>query len=184
MHRLRIHAYVQRRVRNRDLGCNQTIPIVVIRCETARAAGNPYTKRLLPDFLIPGCVIRLDHLEQTHEAKRGGESNEQLCEILGCVDERTVRRHLVRYEEALEAVALRLAERRTMSPELGDLPDTTPDTSSVDRLQRLWQAEQLASQRRGEPVGPLSLRYLVQTALGKSRRHKPSSCVSVDPRPP
>ena len=184
MHPLGIHAYVHRRVRNRDLGCNESILVVVIRCETARGAGKPYTTRLLPDFLIPGCVIRLDDLQEADKQRRAGARSDRLCTILGCLDDRTVGRHLKRYEEALEAVALRLAERRAMSPELGDLPHTTPDTPSVDRLERLWQAEQFAWQRHGEPFPPLSLRYLLQTAIGKSKRRKPSSCVSVDARPP
>lgn len=184
MHPLRIHAYVQRRVRNRDLGCNESILVVVIRCQNARAAGKAYTMRLLPEFLMPGCVIRLDDLEEAYEAKRVGATNERLCTILGCLDDRTVRRHLKRYGDALGAVALRLAEGRAMSPELGELPQITPDTASMDRLQRLWRAEQLASQRRGEALAAMSLRYLLQAALGKSRRQKPSSCVSADARPP
>jgi len=184
VHRLRIHAYVQRRVRDRDLGGNETILVVVIRCETARAARKPYTTRLLPDFLVPGCVIRLDHLEEAYEQRRAGVGNDRLCGILGCLDDRTVRRHLKRYDEALAAVALRLAERRAMSPELGELPQITPDTPSVDRLQRLWRAEQIASQRSGEAFQPMSLRHLLQTELGKSKRRKPSGCVSVDARPP
>ena len=184
VHPLRIHAYVQRQVRNRIRGKNDTILVVVIWCENARAANKPYTRRLLPEFLIPGCVIRLDDVQEAYEARRMGARADRLCTVLGCLDDRTVRRHLNRYEQALEAAALTLAERRAMSPELGDLPETTPDTSSADRLERLWQAEQLAWQRRGELFPPMSVRQLLQTALRKSRRQKPSSCVSVDPRPP
>ena len=184
LHPLRVHGYPLRRVRNREGQNNDTIRVVVIRCETARAAGNRYTMRLLPDFLVPGCVIRLDHLEQAYEERRAGAGTDRLCGILGCLDNRTVRRHLKRYDDAVAAVALRLAERRAMSPQLGELPQSTPDTSSVDRLKGLWRAEQVASQRGGEALGPMSLRYLLQAALGKSRRQKPSSCVSVDARPP
>lgn len=184
MHPLRIHAYVQRRVRNRELGCNETILIVVIRCETARAANRPYTMRLLPDFLVPGSVVRLDHVQEAYEQRCNGAADDRLCTILGCVDERTVRRHLRCYTEALETVSLGLAERRAMSPELGDLPDAPPDIPSIVRLERLWRAEHLASQRRGEALEPMSLRQLVQTALRKSKPQKPSGCVSVDARPP
>lgn len=184
VHKLCIHAYVRRGMRDRDLGSNETIRVVVIRCETARAAGKPYTMRLLPDFLVPGCVIRLDHVEEAYEERRAGAGTDRLCAILGCLDGRTLRRHLKRYEEALAAVAVRLAERRAMSPQLGELPQSTPDTSSMDRLQRLWRAEQIASQRRGEALSPMSLRYLLQAGLRNSRRKKPSSSVSVDARPP
>ena len=184
LHALRVHGYPLRRVRDRDRQNNDTIRVVVIGCETARAAGNPYTMRLLPDFLLPGCVIRLDHVEEAYEERRAGTGTDRLCAILGCLDDRTLRRHLKRYEEALTAVSVRLAERRAMSPELGELPQSTPDTPAVDRLERLWRAEQVASNRRGEALQPMGLRYLLQAALGNSRRKKPSSSVSVDARPP
>ena len=184
MHALCIHAYVARRVRDREFGSNETIFIIVIRCETARAAGKQYTKRLLPDFLIPGCVVRLDHVEEAFEQRRAGAGNERLCAILGCVDDRTVRRHLRRYGEAIEAVALHLAERRAMSPELGEPVRSTPDTPVVERLQRLWRAELRAARRRGNALYRPSLRHLMQTALGKSRAKKPSSCVCAAARPP
>lgn len=184
LHPLRIHGYPLRRVRNRDRQENDSIRVVVIRCEHSRAAGTRYTMRLLPEFLVPGCVIRLDDLEEAYEAKRVGATTERLCAILGCLDDRTVRRHLQRYGEALAAVALKLAERRAMSPELGELPQITPDTACVERLERLWGAEQVAAQRRGEALRPMSLRYLLQAALGKSRRQKPLSCASPVVRPP
>ena len=184
LHTLRIHGYPLRCVRNGDRQGNEAIRVVVIRCENARAAGKPYTMRLLPEFLVPGCVIRLDRLEETYEARRNGEPNDRLCELLGCLDDRTLRRHLKRYGEAIEKVAIELAERRAMSPELGDLPQTTPDTLSVDRLERLWQAELLASQRRGEALPPIGLRKLLQAALGKLGRKKPSGCASAAARPP
>lgn len=179
-----IHGYPFRCVRNREHQRNETIRVVVIRCENARAAGKPYTMRLLPDFLVPGCVIRLDHLEEAHEAKRAGAGNDRLCEILGCLDTRSVRRHLRRYGEAIDEVALLLAEARAARPELGELPKLTPETSPVERLERLWHAEQVASQRRGEALCPGSLLQLLQTAMRKSRRKKPSSCASAEARPP
>lgn len=180
---MHIHGYPLRRVRNRERLDNDTIRIVVILCETARAAGKRYTMRLLPEFLVPGCVIRLDHVEAAYEARSTGAGPDRMCEILGCLDDRTVRRHVACYEQAIKAASLRLAESRAMSPELGELPQITPDASPVDRLKRLWRAEQFASQRRGETY-PRTLRYLLQTALGKSRRKKPSGCVSVAARPP
>ena len=184
LHPLRVHGYPLRRVRDRDRQNNDTIRVVVIGCETARAAGNPYTMRLLPEFLVPGCVIRLDHLEEAYEERRAGGGNDRLCAILGCLDDRTLRRHLKRYEEALEAVTVRLAEGRAMNLQLGELPNSTPDTPAVDRLQRLWRAEQIASQRSGEALGPMSLRYFLQAGLRNSRRKKPSSRVSAEARPP
>lgn len=153
-------------------------------CETARAAGKRYTMRLLPDFLVPGCVIRLDQVEKAYEERHTGAGIDRLCAILGCLDDRTARRHLTRYGESLEAVNLKLAERRAMNPELGELPQITPDATFLERLERLWCAEQVAARRRGEALQPMSLRHLLQAALRKSRRKKPSSCVSTDARAP
>ena len=184
VHPVRIHGYPRRCVRNRERQCNERIRVVVIRCENARAAGKQYTKRLLPDFLIPGCVIRLDHLEQAYERRQAGAGNEQLCRILGCVDDRTVRGHLKRYGEAIEAVTLRLAEERAMTPELGEVPGSTPETSAVERLEGLWRAKVLASRRGGNAADPSDLRYRFQAALGKSGPKKPSGCVSADARAP
>lgn len=110
------------------------------------------TSRLFPDFLNPGGVIRLDYLQEAHEAARNNQTNDRLCEILGGLDDRTLRRHLARYDEAAGEVVLRLAEGRAMSPELGELPQSTPDIDSADRLRRLWQVGQIASQRRSESV--------------------------------
>ena len=184
VHELRIHGYPGRCVRNRERQYNERIRVVVIRCENARAAGKQYTKRVLPDFLIPGCVIRLDHVEQAYKERRRGAGNEQLCRILGCIDDRTVRGHLRRYGEAIEAVTLRLAEKRAMTPELGELPGSTPETSAVERLEDLWRAEVLASRRSGNAADPSGLRYLFQAVLGKSGLKKPSGCVFADARAP
>ncbi|VAW20711.1 hypothetical protein MNBD_BACTEROID01-774 [hydrothermal vent metagenome] len=87
LHALRVHGYRLRCVCDCDRGDNDTIRVVVIRCETARAAGNRYTMRLFPDFLVPGCVIRLDHIEEAYEERRAGAGTDRLCGILGYLDD-------------------------------------------------------------------------------------------------
>ena len=62
VHPGRIHGYVERKFRHRQLWENVAIIIPVILCPIARAEKSQYTKRLLPDFLTPYSVIRLDYL--------------------------------------------------------------------------------------------------------------------------
>lgn len=160
------------------------IRIVAIYCSQAHAAGMPYTKRLLPDFLIPRCVIRLDHLVEAAEEVLPGADVEKTCRILGCIDARTAGSHLKRFEQAVAAVAVQLAERRAMAPELGELPQATPQSLPLVRLQELWLTEPEAALRAGAGVLPTSLRQMLQAVLWKLPGKKPSTCACPSPRAP
>jgi len=180
VHPLRVHSYPWRRYRDRDSGENVRIRVVSVLCPRAHAGGKPYTKRLLPDFLIPHCVIRLDHLiDAAHE-----QDLEQTCEILGCLDIRTARKHLKRLESAARAAALTLAESAVTTPELGTLPTVDPSASSFARLLSLFEREQQATIRSGELTAAPTLRQLIQATLGKPGGNKPSSFASDRARPP
>lgn len=184
VHRLHVHGYPIRGYRDRESGENKLIRVVSIRCPVAQAAGKPYTKRLLPEFLIPGCVIRLDYLHQAAELSSVGEDIEQVCGLLGCVDVRTAVVHLRRFEAAVVGVTAKMSEQRAMSPELGDLPEFAPDTSAVERLQRLVDAENRARVREGAGRQPAALHLLLQAMLGKQQRNVPSDYASPAARPP
>jgi hypothetical protein len=158
--------------------------VVSILCPYARAAGNQYTRRLLPDFLIPRCVIRLDRVWEAVAQDPPGTDIEETCRILGCVDERTARSHLKRMHLAIEAVVLHLAERRAMTPELGKLPEATPDEVYLTRLQALYRSELEAAQRAGGDITVISLRQILQAALWKPGSKKPSAFAFAGPRPP
>lgn len=145
----------------------------------------PYTKRLLPDFLIPRCVIRLDHLLEAAADAHPGGGVEKTCRILGCIDTRTARTHLKRFEQAVAAVAVQLAERRAMAPELGELPQTTPQSLPLARLQVLYRTEREAALRAGAGASePISLRQMLQALLWKLPGKKPSTCACWPPRAP
>jgi len=158
--------------------------VVSIICVRARAAGKHYTLRLLPDFLIPRCVIRLDRVLEALEQDLVGTDIEATCQLLGCVDERTARSHLRRMNQAAETVALQLAERRAKTPELGELPETTPDEDLLTRLKVLYRNEVEAAQRSGGDIAVISLRHILQAALWKQDNKKPSTSAFVDLRPP
>ncbi len=184
IHRLHVHGYPHRCYRDRESGENLLICVVAIRCPRAQAAGMPYTKRLLPDFLIPRCVIRLDHLLEAGADAHPGAGVEKTCRILGCIDARTARTHLKRFEQAVAAVAVQLAERRAIAPELGELPHTTPQSLPLARLQVLYRSESQAVLRAGAGVLPISLRQMLQTVLWKLPGKKPSTCACRSPRAP
>ena len=185
VHGLRIHGYVDRHYRDRDSGEDEEIEIIVIRCPLAREDGKQYTRRLLPEFLIPNCRIRLDHVAEASALGNEDRRTERVCGLLGCIDPRTARRHLRRFEEAADRVALELSAGRAMSPELGDLPSQTPDSSALSRLERLYRAGIEAHARAGRRAAPLpSLRYLLQATMRKNNRHPPSTRASARPRPP
>ncbi len=179
-----MHGYPHRRYRDRDSGENLHILVIAIYCPQAQAAGMAYTKRLLPDFLIPRCVIRLDHLAQAAAEVHRGKDVENTCRILGCIDARTAGSHLRRFEQAVAAVAVELAEHRAMAPELGELPQTSPQSLPLARLQVLYRSESEAVLRAAAGVLPTSLRQKLQAALWKLPGKEPSTCACPSPRAP
>ncbi len=144
----------------------------------------PYTKRLLHDFLIPRCVIRLDHLLEAAAEAHPKRDVEKTCRILGCIDTRTARTHLKRFEQAVATVTVELAERRAMAPELGELPQTTPESLPLARLQVLYRSETEAALRNGSTNEPISLRQILQAVLWKLPGKEPSTCACPSPRAP
>lgn len=185
IHRLYVHGYPHRCCRDRESGENERIDVVAILCPIAQAAGKPYSKRLLPDFLIPRCVIRLDDLVEAAEEVRPGKDVEKTCRILGCIDARTARTHLKRLDHAIATAAVQLVERRAMAPELGELPHTTPQTVPLARLEALCRTESEAALRAGAGTSePSSLRQILQAVLWKPCGKKPSTYACWSSRAP
>lgn len=187
MHPGRIHGYVERKYRERGSCENSSIIIVVILCVVARTRGTQYTKRLLPDVLIPRSVIRLDYLLSAVRLPEEERSTERVCELIGCLDPRTARDRIRRLGSAISEVSLDLARLRAATPELGDIPESSPDTPPQARMVRLYEAHSLAHERAGAgsftPALP-SLRHLLQTAMGKRTGGGPSTSESSQPQPP
>ena len=183
MHPPRIHAYPARKVRNPQSGENDRIRVISLRCEASRLKGHPYTVRILPEFLIPGSVIRLDRLLEV--AAHPEFSTNQLCLNLGCIDRRTVRNRLAGLADAVNAVSLDLSHCRSNTPELGDLPTGTPDTDPIVRCRELYEKEMHACEREGSRSAMLPpFLHLIQAAMGKQRGKRPSSYASQQAHPP
>jgi len=184
IHPLYVHGYPYRCYRDPGGSENVRIRVISIICPYARAEGNRYTLRLLPDFLIPRCVIRLDRVLEAVEKDPYGTDIEDTCRLLGCIDERTARSHLKRMNGAIETAAVHLAERRAMTPELGEVPEAIPDEGSLARLKALYRNVTEAAQRAGGGITVISLGHILQAALWKTGSKKPSTCAFFGSRPP
>ena len=164
---------------------NDTIRILQIICEVAKKEGKQYTMRLLPAFLIPHCVIRLDTTLQAYKIPEKGKALiEKAYELMGCIDERTVRRHLSGMKLAVSEASLQLAEIIALNPELGSLPEHEVNESSIDRLGVLLKEISFRYLRSGNAIRAPNLLQILHLNFFKSPKKKSSSYVSVYPRPP
>ena len=184
VHSGRIHGYVERKYRDRDQHENVSITIPVIICRVALSRCMQYTKRLLPEFLTPHSVIRLDHLLEAAYLPKSERTEDAVCHLLGCIDPRTARHQISRLTIAINAVSLDLAGRRAAMPELGDLPESKPVTPPMERLLVLFEAELRAGERAGGMYSHPSLRQLLQAAMGKDPGTKPLNHASPLAQPP
>lgn len=157
--------------------------MIVVQCDQARAAGRQYTKRLLPDFLIPHSPIRLDRvLEAELKRREKGASLEDCSFIMGCLELRTVRKHLKRLYAAASAVALQLSECLAHTPQYARLPEPQPGQSAVLRLHTIHNVISQAAGTAGRPV--TSLRQFLQEQWWNLVGKPSTSCVSPAARPP
>lgn len=150
----------------------------------ARENKKPYTRRLLPDFLMPGCVIRLDYAFEAYKASVDHFDIEHACSTMLCIDERTARKHLSRLDVAVRQASLRLAGTIAHQPELGDLPISTPDSTPLAVLSRLTEAETWARLRSGEVILTLGILSHIQKIRWEFFLKQPSCCVMPKPLPP
>lgn len=159
------------------------IQVVVIRCVHARTAGKQYTKRLLPDFLIPYSPIRLDWILEAERVRREDRSSiEDCCSILGCLELRTVRTHLRRLREAAASISLQLSQWLAHSPQYARLPETDPGQCLVTRLHIIHNITVQAAGAAGS--SPIGLRQSLQEYWWHLVGRQSTSCVSRAVRPP
>lgn len=139
------------------------------------------TKRLLPDFLIPHCVIRLDHVIEASRNPTAG--TEAASTTMGCLDPRTAGKHLSRLEWAAEVLSLSLAETVTTTPQWGALPEVNPDLTSLQRSEQLLECRNQGLVRGGSHTATPDLRHLLQAVLWNRISKKPMTFVSERPPP-
>ena len=141
-----------------------------------------YTRRLLPDFLIPFSRMRLDKVVEAGREKERGSSLEECCRLIGCIDLRTAKMHLKRLEEAAKTVALTLAESQAAAVHLRANTDLLLPLCPLERLEELFRRQEEAYLRAGSGrIRSQALRSLLQAVLWKNMGKVLMSYVS---RPP
>jgi len=127
IHRLYIHDYVGRLVRNAATCENDEIVVCVIICHIAKRAGKQYTKRILPLFVIPECNISLENVLEMYRAMPAGRIDyDSASKLLGAVCEKTMRRHYLMVVAYTEAAVLLLAEYLALTAPFLSQPGQPP----------------------------------------------------------
>ena len=180
LHPPKVHSYVNRKVRLPETCSNDTILIIVIICAAAKAQDRQYTKRILPPFVVPFCVIRRDGLLKYLKAHPQGEFHyRHALETLGALDKRTIRRHLAEagklLEEAMRKTAVLLAENAFWAT----LPERPVGQSDLEYLEAA-AAEVHRARRRafGTPRCCLPALLFVHVA-GVFWRHRGPLAISM-----
>ncbi|MDA3950052.1 MAG: hypothetical protein PF508_12645 [Spirochaeta sp.] len=177
-----IHSYPARSYRDPESLEDVWIKIPVRYCARAKVLGRQYTKRILPDFLIPASRMRLDKVIEAGRRKEGGSTLEECCRILGCSTLRTARMHLERLEEAAKTVSLTLAESQAAAVHLHENNYCLRPLAPLERLFELFSRQEKVQLRAGgERCWSVTLRSLLQAVLRKNIRKFPTSYVC---RPP
>jgi len=156
VHRLYIHYYVGRLIRDPATETNVEIVICVIICHIAKSEGKQYTKRMLPPFVTPECNITLEHAFRMVTAMPGGRIDYRYAgNVLGTYCRNTILRHycmIVTYSEI--AVSL-LGEYLALIAPFIQLPGQPPYEKLFSLLLSLMKAIcQAHFQRSGRPVEP------------------------------
>lgn len=184
IHLLTIHSYPDRNYRDPETGLNCRMSVVCVSCAIAFAQGRQYTKRCLPDFLVCGCVIRLDATLSAIEAGTGTPALiEAACVLMGCIDDRTVKRHVALASAAVRLASLRMSEIIAENPETAANPDITPDMSTGETLRLFLAAIVLGLIRKGHRGRTPTELGLVHESWRREGPQKPSSCVSRNRSP-
>ena len=140
VHRLYIHGYVGRLIRNADTEKNEEIVICVIMCHSAKDARRQYTKRMLPPFVTPECNITLENACRMFTAMPYGRIDYSAAALfLGTVCNDTIRRHYRMIFAFCVITVTLLVEYLTLEAPFLPLPDTRPGESLFDQLSSLMK---------------------------------------------
>ncbi len=130
IHPLIINSYPSRCHRNPETGTNDRIKIIQIICLNEKEQGKTYTKRLLPDFLLPYGVIRADKVieatKDDHTIKI-----ENTCSILGCIDFRTARKYIKMFNNTVDFISIVLAKKLSEYLKENLIPAFNPETAPL-----------------------------------------------------
>ncbi len=140
VHRLYIHGYVGRFVRDRNTYENVEIVICVIMCRNAKRDGRQYTKRILPPFVIPECNISLENdLRMFTVMPNGPIDYDSASELLGTICEKTIRRHYRMAAAYIEIAVSLVAEYLVQIAVFMSLPGEPPYEDIYELFLKLTQ---------------------------------------------
>ena len=173
VHRLYIHYYVGRLIRDPATEKNAEIVICVIICYIAKDEGKQYTKRMLPPFVTPECNITLEHTFRMVAAMpEGGIDYRYAGKFLGTYCWRTIRHHYRMIVGYTEIAVLFLAEYLALIAPFIRQPGHPPYEQLFTLFLSLRQAmHQAHFQRTGRPYDPPpALLYLHPVYVGRKSR--------------
>jgi hypothetical protein len=101
---------------------------------------------------------------------------------MGCLELRTVRKHLNRLHKAAASAYLQLSEQLAYTPQYARLPEPDPEQCAVMRLHTIQHISFQAAGASGRPAAGLwqNLQEQWWNLVGKQS----TSCVSQNVRPP
>jgi hypothetical protein len=117
-----------RKIRSPEEASNTDITTISIICRRAKKLGKQYTKRILPPFVIPYCVICWEAvLEYLCRFPDGALHTEIASEMFGTVDIPTMRRHLHVALTEIKTAALLIIRFIAEIPSLAKVPERKGD---------------------------------------------------------
>jgi hypothetical protein len=164
----------------------QRIHVVTILCHIAREIGCHYTKRMLPEHLIPRSPLLSEKLVKLLEDEREEDPGftDAACEALGCIDPRTARKHISALRAAVNAKLPILAELLVSTPAPSDSPVFPPGTNPFVVLTLLWERFLKTARELTGSMAAASLEKLLWLGPGfESFRHFNRSCIPVPGSP-
>ena len=107
----------------------------MILCEIAKQRGHQYTKRMLPDFVMHECNVLLSNVMKYIKQYPQEKINYPKAEIiLGVVDCRTIRKHILRGRRIMEETNRELTQVLSGLASFIRLPDAKPGVATYERL--------------------------------------------------
>lgn len=112
-------------------------------CLPSKKAGTQYTLTILPHFLLPGCLVRADDVFTTGMDKNIREDIDKACKTMGVLDDRTVKKHLARFDfclnDSINKFAGTISEFGKKLPEIKPAPLTTTADINKNWFEKLAQ---------------------------------------------
>jgi hypothetical protein len=135
-HELLFHSYPYRSSSGIDGERRQRVATIL--CVALRGTGQQYTKRILPEHLIPRSPLWSAGLVKLLEGGRDAGFTDAACATLGCIDPRTARKHIRALGAAVDAKLPILAELIATEPGTSDGQSFLPGTNPFVILKLLW----------------------------------------------